>query len=260
MKNNMNEELKGSDTSGNPEEEKVEESNVEEKKVTNEQYKELEVKLGEQGKELGDFRTFVDEVTPLLDKLQSQPEVVEAILSGKINAQLAKSVSEGKFKIEDAVVTAEAHKEVKKDLGSKKYKDLSVEDVEKLIQEKAEEIVSAKVKGLDAKINQHKETRDYEDSVNAFLKNTPDFSEYAEEVRQWYKDHPDQYDIEIAYNAVKGRRTTSELSTKKEEDAVEEAKRIASGLSEGGSINRVTIKDKALIDELVSSNVNPNSL
>lgn len=250
----MNEENKGSVDAGSPKEGEV--SNV----VPKEVYDQLETKLGSQGEELGKFRTFFQEMSPLFDKLQAQPEVVEAILSGKIDASLALAVSEGKFKIEDAATATQAHEEVKKDLGKKGYANISDADLEKLIKDKMEEIVSEKFKSLDAKIDQHKENREYEDAVGVFLKNTPDFAEYAEDVKQWYKDHPDQYDIEIAYNAVKGKKSTEESISKSAIEAAEEAKRIASGQGQGESRGGTIIKDKAIIDELISSRTNPNVL
>lgn len=262
----MNEETKGSADAGSSDELikgdpatlSGESSKLEEKSVPEAQYKELESKLGSQGEELGKFRNFFQEIQPLLDKLQTQPEVVEAVLSGKIDTKLAQAVSEGKVKIEDATMVAQAHDEVKKDLGKKDYEKMSGPDLEKLIKEKAEQIISEKIKSLENKVDQNEERKAYEDSVKTFLENTPDYHVYAEGVKEWLEDHPDQYDIEIAYNAVKGKILTNELSKKAEEDAAEEAKRLAAGGGMGGSQGGSVIKDKEIIDELISSRTNPN--
>lgn len=104
----MNNENKGSAEAGSPTE--GENSNV----VSKDVYDQLESKLGSQGKELGDFRTFFQDLSPLLDKLQAQPEVVEAILNGKINTALAQVVSAEKFRAEEKTVAVQFNTEVLK--------------------------------------------------------------------------------------------------------------------------------------------------
>lgn len=78
------------------------------------QYEELQTKLGSQGQELGEYRQFFQGISPLLDKLDEQPELVQAIIDGKVNSELAKAAAEGKVQIEDAAIVSKAHEEVKK--------------------------------------------------------------------------------------------------------------------------------------------------
>ena len=84
------------------------------------QYEEAEKKIGEQGKELGDYRGFFNEINPLLEKLQEQPELVQAILDDKLTSELAEAALAGKVKVEEATEVVGAHKDVKKDMGEKK--------------------------------------------------------------------------------------------------------------------------------------------
>ena len=104
------------------------------------QHKELEGLVGRQGTELGEFRKFFSDIQPLLDNLDKNPEVVQAIMDGKITADLAKAALEGKVTIGDAQIVSQAHEEVKKELGKKGYEGSSAEDVSKLVEEKAREI------------------------------------------------------------------------------------------------------------------------
>ena len=82
--------------------------------VTPEMYKSLETKMGEMGQELGGYREFVQSITPLLEKLDASPQLVQAIIDGKIDSDLAQAVADGKVTIGDAAVVTEAAKEVEK--------------------------------------------------------------------------------------------------------------------------------------------------
>lgn len=60
--------------------------------VTIEQYQELEKKMASIEEELNKYRDFVKELAPLLDCLQGHDALVEGILAGKINNDLAKVI------------------------------------------------------------------------------------------------------------------------------------------------------------------------
>jgi len=228
--------------------------------VDKKQYEELERKLGEQGNELGKARDFMEEIQPLMEKLEGRPEIVEAIIDDKLTPELAKSILEGKVSIGDATKIAKANEEVKKDLGEKKYAKATPDDISKLIAEKVDEEVSKKTKSLEKIISDRDSNRDFEADANEFIKNTVDFEEYAEGINKFFKDNPRQYDIKIAYRVVKGEALEKMLATDKEIKAAEDAKELA--LNAGGSPARsnAVIKDKDIIDELIGSNVNPNVL
>lgn len=231
-----------------------------EKYVPKEQYEKLEEKLGTQGDELGEYRGFIKDITPLMEKLEGKDEIVQAILDDKITPELAKAVSDGKVSIDDATKVADAHKEVKKDLGKKEYEKANPEEIEKLIAEKVDKIVSEKTTVLDKKISDSDSRRDFEEDVKDFVKNTPDFSDYSEEIADFFKDNPKQYDIRVAYNAVKGKILSDQQDKDAEVQAAEKAKELAGNAGGGSSQGATIASGKEKVDELIADNVNPNIL
>ena len=233
------------------------------KYVPKDRYDELETKLGTQGKDLGDLRDFFKEISPLLEKLEERPEITDAILSGKLDANLAKAVLEGKVKVEDATTVAKAHEEVKKEVGKSEYKGLSAEEIEKLVSAKVEEMVSKKTEYFDKKLNSAeklRERKEYEQDVVSFVASTSDYAEYADEINKFIDEHPNQYDIKVIYDAVKGRILGEKSKTDREKEQAEEAKKIASNAGGGGSQGRSIVADEKVVDELISSRNNPNNL
>ncbi|MFA6385941.1 MAG: hypothetical protein WCW29_04320 [Candidatus Paceibacterota bacterium] len=240
--------------------EKIDLSNYVEKS----QYEEAVKKISEQGTELGETRNFFKEIQPLLDKLQEQPTLVEAIMEGKVNSSLAEAVLEGKVTIGDATKVAEAHEQVKVELGQKKYKDATPEEIEARILERLTPVVEEKFKKAAEEMKSssalERERKDFEEGVAGFVKNTPDFAEYAEGVNKWLDDHPTQYDIEIAYDAVKGKVLATKMKEGFDLEKAEEEKRLAGnaggGMSQGGKV----IRDENIVDQLIASGPNPNVL
>jgi hypothetical protein len=230
--------------------------------VSKVQYEEAEKKLGEQGRELGEFRTFFKEVSPLLDKLQSQPELVEAIMEGRIDASLAQAVLDNKVKIEDAENITKAHDEVKKDLGTG-YEKKSSADIEKMVAEKVGEITKKLEDSQETfkrDIKSSEERRKFEGTVESFISKTEDFSEYAKSINTWLEDHPDIYDIETAYYAVKGKALATKKAEEDEISKAEAAKLMAANAGSGSSQGARIIQDKSVADSLISSTSNPNAL
>ena len=227
--------------------------------VDKEQYEELEKKLGTQGEELGEYRNFIKDITPLMEKLEGKDEIVQAILDDKITPDLAKAVSEGKVSIDDATKVAEAHKEVKKDLGKKEYEKTDPEEIEKLISDKVDKIVDEKTTVLDKKISDSDDRRDFEEDVKEFVKNTSDFGEYSEKIADFFKENPKQHDIRVAYNAVKGEVLSTKQAKDDEVQAAEKAKELAGNAAGGKSQGAVIVQEKDKIDELIGDNANPNA-
>lgn len=228
------------------------------KYVSKDQYEEAQSTIGRQGKELGDMRNFFQEISPLLDKLQAQPELVEAIMEDKLTSDLAKSVLEGKVKLEDATKVAEAHEDVKKDMGTKKYDEAKPEDIEKLVADKIEQKLAEQRKSFEKGMSEIEERREFENATNKFIENTSDFDVYADKVVKWFEEHPDQYDIRVAYEAVKGREALVNSQAKADADAAEQQKKMAvpGGQSQGAQV----IDDRDAFDDLVNSQHNPNVL
>ncbi len=222
--------------------------------VPKEQYDNLEKKLGEMGEKMGEYTSFYEEIYPLLTKLKDDPELANAILDGSISSELIKPVLEGEVSQEKAETVSEAHKEVKDELGEKKYKDMPVADIEKL--------VSEKVQGVETKFQQSlteiEANRDFKESLNNFVNNTPDWHEYAQDIDKWLDEHPDQYDFKIAYQVVKGERLAVEAEANKAKNAGEAAKEVAANASGGASSGATIIKDENVADQLIANVGDPN--
>lgn len=222
--------------------------------VTPEQLENLEKVVGKQGQELGEYRQFFADVAPLLDKLDRSPELVQAIIDGKIDAELVKAAAEGKISYKEATDITKAHTDVKKALGTKEYNSTSPEDIAKLVEE---QVSSVRTEMRDTMKSQE-DIRSFESSVNDFITRTPDFGEYAQAIDTWLDNH-DITDIEVAYYAVKGQ--VSEAAAKKlaEQDKAEFEKNVA--LNAGGGNSRVTYSGERgaeMIDSLISGKSNPN--
>jgi len=225
--------------------------------ISKKDYEELQKKLGENSAELGGLRNFFTEVHPLLEKLQDQPDVIQAIIDGKIDSSLAQAVLEGKVKIGDAKDVAEAHAQVKEDLGKDKYDKLGPDEIKKLVTDRLEESMKPVIDKL-MKSEQHfnkaltdaEERREY----------TPDYQDFAADIDKWFDEHPNQFDIEVAYYAVKGKQTTAEARKKAEEVAAEEAKKLAANAGGGQSRGNASVNDPDLVDKLFGDIRNPNSI
>lgn len=221
--------------------------------VNLEQHKELESLVGRQGQELGEFRKFFSDISPLLDRLDKSPEIVQAIIDGNITTDLAKAAMEGKITIEDAKIVNKAHEEVKKDLGKEAYKGASADEVSRLVEEKAKEL-----KGdFQKELKERDELNAFETSVNDFIARTEDFPKYASEVDKWLDEH-DVTDIAVAYYAVKGELSEKEAKKKAEIDRVEAEK--GGALNMGGTQGTATFVQSGnqAIDSLIASKSNPN--
>ncbi len=231
------------------------------------QYEELSTKIGEQGQELGDFRNFFQEVSPLLEKLQARPDLVEAIMEDKITSETATAIADGKFSLGDATEVKQAQEAVKKDLGVKKFAKTDPKDVEALIDKKLSEHtkeVEEKVKKASDDVSQTltkaEEKQNFMKNVEAFIANTPDFQEHAEAINKYFQDNPDQYDVETVYYAVKGRSEAARVAKEAEKAGVVGAKGLAANAAGGGSQGGDVINDEGVIDSLVSPKGNPNIL
>ena len=225
------------------------------------QYEDLESKLGTQGNELGDLRDFFESVSPLLTKLDENPELIDAILEDKIDANLIKAAAEGKVSVDDAKVVTKAHEEIKKELGEKKYEKSTPEEIEKLISEKivnVDEKLENFKKDYKKDIEEIEEKRVFEQSVYDFVNSTPDFADYSEGITKWFKDNPNQSDIKIAYDAVKGVALQKKYEADEKAQAGENAKDIAANAGGGSSQNSGSVEQGNQVDDFIGNNSNPN--
>ena len=218
-------------------------------------YEELEHKLGDQGRELGEYRTFFEGISPLLDTLDKSPEMVQAIVDGKFSPELARAALDGKLTVQDINLVDKAHADVKKELGNKNYEAASVSDITRLVEEK----VGEARREMQGTIRENEELQSFERKVNDFVDRTPDFPEYAREVEHWLSIHDDITDIEVAYYAVKGQLSARDAGRQAEEERAEFAKNQA--LSAGGGSSKssyISGNDEDVIDSLIASRSNPN--
>ncbi len=225
-------------------------------------YKDLEVKLGKQGQELGEARTMLDEtnvflegIEPALKQLNDNEPLTQAIMDGKIDEDLAKAIVEGRVSIKDIDTTEKAYTQVKKELGAKE-KTTSAEEIAKLVEEKVE----AAKKEMQSNIRENEDLRNFESRVNDFVNRTPDFAEYAENIDAWLKEHEEIQDIETAYYAVKGKISEKAAAAKAEEERAEYEKEQALNAGGGGSkVTHIDSGDGDIIDTLIAPRSNPNT-
>lgn len=215
------------------------------------QYKELESKFGSQGKELGEYREFVQGLTPLFEKLDASPELVQAIVDGKIDGNYAKAALEGKLSIAQAQAATAAQAEVQSELSASGAKVATPEEIARLVEEK----FAAKSRELE----ERDEYREFERKTNEFIERTSDFADYADAIDKWIDEH-DVTDIEVAYYAVKGKLSEESARKAAEEAAAEEAKQIILNAGPGGVTAQGLADGKSLADQLIGGRVNPNLL
>lgn len=238
--------------------EKKESSGDNKNVIPEEQYKELEKKLGSQGEELGKFRKLFEDTSPLLEKLNDDPELAKAILEDKIDSQLLSDILEGKITKEDAETVSKADKEVKKDLGKKEYAQKEPEEIEKLIEVKIAEGVGKAEKKFSQSFTDMEKVQEYQNKISDFIANTPDFAEYAEEVEK-FVDKTGITNVEVAYNAVKGKALQERYKEEEAKHIAEEAKNIAANAGGGASQTTAKIENKDVLDELMGNAKNPNT-
>ena len=212
-------------------------------------YKELESRFGGQGQELGEYRKFFDSISPLLNTLDSSPELVQAIMDGKVNKDLAKAVLENRVDVRDAQIVQAAHDTVKQNLGKTGYAQASNEEITKLIEKEGDK--------LRKEFEEKAELASFEDYTRKFIENTPDFKEYTSEIDKWLDEH-EVSDIEIADYAVKGQMSEKAAAAAAEQAASERAKDVIANAGGGGVSARYVTNNPRMVDQLISGTPNPN--
>ena len=216
----------------------------------NKDYGELESRLGQQGQELGEYRQFFQNISPLLDKLNQQPDLVQAIIDGKVDDTIATAVMEGRIDIRDAAVVHQANEKVKEKLGEKEYELQTPETVAKLVQ--------AEVDKVRKEFSEKSDLQAFQDYTQKFIEKTPDFQEYSDQIDTWLDNH-DVSDIEVAYYAVKGQISEEKAKKMADEAAAERLKDVVTNAQGGGQSAQYSADGKPLVDSLISGEVNPNS-
>lgn len=213
-------------------------------------YDELMSRFGTQGQELGEYRQFFQNIAPLLDKLDAAPELVQAIIDGKVDSDIAKAVVEGRVDVRDAAAVIAADAQVKEELGKKAYDLATPESISKLVE--------AQVGKFRKEFEEKADLQNFQDYTQKFIENTPDFQEYADLVDKWLDTH-DVADIEVAYYAVKGQMSAGNAKKTADLIAAERAKDFMGNASGGTSGAQYTADGTPLVDKLISGQMNPNS-
>jgi len=211
---------------------------------------ELQQKLSSQGEELGQYRQQFDKLTPLLEKLQDMPEeFIDAIVDGKITEELAKAVVKGEVSPEAATAASKAHEEIKQELGDQ-YKEKSPEEINKLLEKKVDDLLKKAEDRISSRLSEAEQERELEEKTLSFIKNTPDYLDYAEEIEK-YLDENDLLDVRIAYDAVKGKVLSEKIKKESDDAATEKAKELVANMAGGGSMSSGVINDENLIDKIL---------
>lgn len=213
-------------------------------------YDELASRFGQQGTELGEYRTFFQNIAPLLDRLDQSPELVQAIIDGKVDKEIAQAVMEGRVDVRDAAVVQQAATNVKENMGEKKFDLATPEAITRLVE--------AEVSKVRQEFAEKADLQTFQDYTQQFIAKTPDFQEHADEIDKWLDTH-DVSDVEIAYYAVKGKLSEGKATEAAERAAAERAKEMLGNASGGGTTAQYAQDGTSLVDSLISGQTNPNT-
>lgn len=221
-------------------------------------YAELEKRFGEQGRELGEYREFIEKIRPILTPLDENPEFARAIAEGKVDSKLMTAILAGKVKIEEAQQVAEAHEQVKQDMGAQAYAQATPQEIERRVTENLSKSLGEQI---ERKFKDADEMKEFDDNVNTFIAKTTDFEDYADGITAWLTEHPEQTDIEVAYWTVKGQALAKAAQEAATKDQGEQAKEIAANAAGGNAPAAGTVPSQNdPWDDLVSSRISPNTL
>lgn len=223
------------------------------------EYDQLMDKIGIQGEELGKYRALFEDTAPILEKLNDNPALAKAILDDKITSQLVEDVLSGKLTKKDAETVTQAHTEVKKEVGDKKYEAMAPEKIEELVAKKAAELIGEAEKKFSKNLTDMEKLQDYQQSITDFIANTPDFPEYAAAIEKLV-DTTGITNIKVTYDAVKGHALQEKSKAEEERRAAEEKKKIAANAGGGSSQTTAKFADGDVFDKMVGGHKNPNVL
>lgn len=198
---------------------------------------------------LAELEKFFEGITPVLEKLNASPDLVQAILADKINDDFAKSALKGELTVKEAEVATTAVKQVEKEIGTPAFNAASPDELNKLLE--------GKIAALENKLNEKDEMKAFEQQTNQFISSTPDFEKYSEQISKWLDDH-DVTDIRVAYYAVKGELSEKEAKEAADAVAAENAKNVMLNAGGGGISANTIVNGQPLIDSLIASRANPN--
>ena len=200
-------------------------------------------------KERDDYKKFFTDATPLLEKLNASPELVQAVMADKISDEFAKAALAGQLSIKDAEIATAATAAVEKQLGTKAFNAANPDELSRLVEEK--------VSALESKLAEQDDKRQFESYTNQFISDTSDFANYSAAIAEWLDEH-DVTDVKVAYYAVKGELSEKQAKEAADADASNTAKDFMRTQG-GGSISaNQIIGGQPFIDSLIANRTNPN--
>lgn len=216
--------------------------------VSKAEYDQLFSRFGTQGNELGQYKTFFESITPLLTKLESDPDLVQGIMDSKITGELAKAVVEGRVQIGDAAAVQQAATAVQSNPDNQ---NKTPAEITALIEQTARD--------LRKEFEEKSELQNFEQATKQFIESTPDFTDFAPQIAEWLDKH-DITDVQIAYYAVKGQLSEAAAKQAAEAASGEVARSVVANAAGGNSPAQFAHNNQALVDQLIAGRPNPNSL
>lgn len=202
-------------------------------------------------KERDELKRFFNDATPLFEKMNASPDLVQAVLADKINDQIAKAALSGNLSVKEAETATAAVAAVEQQLGAKAFNSASPDEISRLVEER--------IAALESKLTEKDDMRQFESYTNQFISETPDFTKYSAQIATWLDEH-DVTDIKVAYYAVKGELSEKQAKEAADADASNTAKDFM--LTQGGgsiSANAI-VGGQPFIDSLIANRTNANRL
>lgn len=207
------------------------------------QYDELYSKFGEIGEKLGVYKKFYEESEPLMDLLEQNPEIEEALLSGKFDAELAKAVLDGRVTKETAATVADAHQQAKDNMTKEELAKVSPEEMLKkmdaIIEAKFDALlkpttsqIEKKIEGLGAQMTAQQRIAANEQKIREFIANTPDFGDFSGDIQKRMEERPGTTVME-AYELAKARHIVQSAQKSQEGKNARDSKEIAANAGGG---------------------------
>lgn len=198
-------------------------------------YNDLETKLSDQGAELGEYRKFVNEAYPILEKLGDSPELLNAIREGKIDDAVVQQLLSGNItpKEGEQIVTA-ATKEANKE---GKSENMTQDQIDALISSKVNEVI----KQMDSRVSELRNEQEFKAQIDEFVEKNSDIKDHIDAIQEWLEEN-DSTDLVTAYYVVKGKMSESDARKQADLDRGEIAKNIAMNASGGHGSSGGTVQ------------------
>jgi hypothetical protein len=214
--------------------------------VSEESYKQLERKLGDMGKELGDYSKYFEDIKPVLEKLSEDPKLVQAIVAGKLSPELANAALEGKLTVAEAKKIEAVQTEVAKEVGKTAFEAMDPAQLDKLVAERMK-LIEEKV---ETRFKEAESAAEFDKELDSFVDSHPDFVELKDQILGWLDKH-DSLDPSAAYYAVKGELWERMAAEEAKKSGAERMKEVAMNLGGSGERTAQIVSDD-ILDQFIA--------